>query len=540
MIKQKQLSILSSLLMIVALFCCAPGMEEAKAVNSTNYEDLVSLFEEWREFQKPKFIEGVPDYTAEAMEEQRRGLEEFRSRLLAIDPSEWPISQQADYHIVRAEMNGLEFDHRVLRPWSRDPGFYITTPLGFGPRMYGSVRIPRLPLKEGEIEEFRMKLQAVPKILDQARGNLTDEVPGDLVLLAIRAKAKESAIFESLAKRLAEHHPDLVVDAERAREACDAFHGWLKENEGRWTGPSGIGKENYDWYLKNVHLFPYTWDELLVITQQEYDRAVAFLKLEENRNRRLPELEPASTEEEYKHRYNEAEQYLLEFLRKEEIFTVPDYLIPRGAGPYRRSENEVRDFFQQCGDRDPLPLRCHNLPGHDLDSLRLRRDDRPIRGVNRLYFIDGIRAEALATGLEEILMHAGLLDERPRTREITYILLANRAARSAADLKMHSNEFTLMDAINYCVEKTPYGWLPDDGNTVWFDMELYLRQPSYGMGYLVGKCQLTKLVSDRAQQLGDKFNLRQFFDEFLAAGMIPITLTRWQMTGMEDEIRKMW
>jgi len=40
--------------------------------------------------------------------------------------------------------------------------------------------------------------------------------------------------------------------------------------------------------------------------------------------------------------------------------------------------------------------------------------------------------------------------------------------------------------------------------------------------------------------LGDKFNLQQFMDEFLAAGMIPMSLIRWEMTGFEGEIKKLW
>ena len=42
----------------------------------------------------------------------------------AIDPSGWPIEQQVDWHLVRAEMNGFDFNCRVLRPWARDPAFY--------------------------------------------------------------------------------------------------------------------------------------------------------------------------------------------------------------------------------------------------------------------------------------------------------------------------------------------------------------------------------------------------------------------------------
>ncbi len=57
---------------------------------------------------------------------------------------------------------------------------------------------------------------------------------------------------------------------------------------------------------------------------------------------------------------------------------------------------------------------------------------------------------------------------------------------------------------------------------------------------IVGKIQFIKLFRDRAQQLGDKFILREFLDEFFAAGMIPMSLTRWEMTGYDDEIKKLY
>jgi uncharacterized protein (DUF885 family) len=54
---------------------------------------------------------------------------------------------------------------------------------------------------------------------------------------------------------------------------------------------------------------------------------------------------------------------------------------------------------------------------------------------------------------------------------------------------------------------------------------------------VTGKVQFIKLLTDRAEQLGDKFNPGQFIDEFLAAGMIPMSLIRWEMTGLDDEIK---
>ena len=88
------------------------------------YDDLTTIFEEFRDFQVEKVVDGVPDYTIAGMQAQYEGLQEFRNRLAAIDSSDRPVSRQVDYHLVRAEMNALEFFHKVHKPWARDPGFY--------------------------------------------------------------------------------------------------------------------------------------------------------------------------------------------------------------------------------------------------------------------------------------------------------------------------------------------------------------------------------------------------------------------------------
>ena len=370
-----------------------------EVVGGSNYEDLVSLFKEWREFQKPRVTNGVPDYTA--------------------------VSQQVDYHIVRAEMNGLEFDHRVLRPWSRDPSFYVVVSPQFGPQMYGSLNIPKLPLLDDDIADFRMKLQAIPKILEQARVNLTEEAK-DLWFLGIRAKKRESAILADLAKNLAEHHPDLVPEADQAKEAVDDFRIWLEEKQSKMTASSGIGIENYNWYMKNVHLVPYTWEEQMTMLHRELQRAWAALKLEENKNRDVPELERAPSLEVYQKRFKQAYDYVMEFYRQENIFTVADYMHVGGPGGGFNfiPPNKPLDFFTNIEYRDSLPMRCHGM--HTIDDLREEHDQRyrPIRGNILLYNIWSFRAEGVACGNEEMMMHAGMFDKRsPRVRELIYIFL---------------------------------------------------------------------------------------------------------------------
>ena len=56
---------------------------------------------------------------------------------------------------------------------------------------------------------------------------------------------------------------------------------------------------------------------------------------------------------------------------------------------------------------------------------------------------------------------------------------------------------------------------------------------------VVGKVQFMQLFRDRAAQLGDDFVLRDFIDEVLDTGALPWSLIRWEMTGLDDEIREL-
>ena len=89
-------------------------------------------------------------------------------------------------------------------------------------------------------------------------------------------------------------------------------------------------------------------------------------------------------------------------------------------------------------------------------------------------------------------MHLGALEGRPRARELVHNLHALRAVRALGDLKMHSNELSLMEAFQFNIDNTPKGWLPENSTTMWHDLELYLRQPGYGVGYMIGVARTGK------------------------------------------------
>ena len=63
-----------------------------------------------------------------------------------------------------------------------------------------------------------------------------------------------------------------------------------------------------------------------------------------------------------------------------------------------------------------------------------------------LFNIYADRSEGYATAMEEVVMHAGLYDDIPRGRELVWIMLANRAARGLASLRVQANEIGLDEA----------------------------------------------------------------------------------------------
>ena len=515
------------------------------------YQDLLALYDAFRELAAGQWDEGVADYSPTAMAAQHEEVRRLLTRLDAIDDGNWPIPYRVDRMLLLAEMRGLEFQHRVLKPWERDPAFYSTTNLGFGPKMLGAIAIPRLPLADEEaVQRLAAQLRAVPRVLQQARRHLTDP-RGDLARLGIEQKRIERNVYARMSEELAEHYPALAPLAEQAAEAAAAFHEWLISIEGELPPHGGIGKEHYDWYLRHVLLFPYRAEQMRVIGEREYQRSMVFLKMEEHRNRAIPMMEPATSLEEFERRRALADDQLLAFLRDEELLTVPEWLVPvKGEGPYilpadrdpaRPGPFEApikRHFFRQAEDRSPLPLRAHNVPGHLYDGLAMRRDERPIRGDARLYFISGIRAEGWAMYLEEMILQTGLLADRPMTREIHYILQAKRAARVLPEIQMHHKAWTYAQALESLTTRTPY-WMGPNDAIARFDLELYLRQPGYGIGYYMGKVELEALLAEVAAEQGSDFDLGAFHDRFLASGQIPISLIRWEMTGREDQVAMM-
>ncbi|MCZ0951443.1 MAG: DUF885 family protein [Rhodospirillaceae bacterium] len=523
---------------------------------SGSYDDLVALYQEFLEFSDPERASGdrplrdiagrpaevYPDYGEAAVEQRRETMRSLQDRLEDMAVLDWALDRQVDYLAVRSRFDQFDFTLNVSRPWSRDPGFYVDQML--------RITFADLPLSEAETADLVTRLQAISLLIEQAEANLT-EVAADYADLAIfnltnadgvghgypyRATPPPGVIgwYEDFLGRARDQQPDLVDDIAAAMESVTGFHAWLTENRESMTGQGGVGRDYFNWYLKHVKLMPYDTDQIVTLGLRELDRLWSVYALEQHRNRNLPVIELPTTAEEYAERIADTDRRIRSFLVEQEIITIPDYIgeldtnvpwIVRPNGP---------NYWEQVQYRNPTPDHLHAvIPGHRFDGVVESHNTHPIRGK----ITSGARTEGWAVYLEEGIMNAGVIDDLPRVRELIYIFGIFRAARVPADVWLQLNEMSVNEVVTWWMERTP--WLDVDVARV--DAEIYLRRPpGYGLGYTVGMLQVQRLLSDRRQQLGDDFVLKDFHDQFMAAGRLPVSLIRWEMTGLDDEVREFW
>ena len=167
-------------------------------------------------------------------------------------------------------------------------------------------------------------LRAIPGLLAQAKANLTGN-GRDLWIFGTKVLQQQSKELADFAKT---DPTGLQASVERAKAATDELTAWLDAQAPSKNGPSGIGIENYDWYLKHVQLVPLNWQEEVALHERELGRSRALLAMEEIRNAALPPQTPIANAAEYQRLFDAAVADYLAFLKAKQILTVKPYMEP--------------------------------------------------------------------------------------------------------------------------------------------------------------------------------------------------------------------
>ena len=509
----------------------------------TNRETLEILFNDWREFEIPPMLNGAPNYTIQSFNTRMLEFRKLRERLNEIDKSKLDLESKVDWTLIWAEMNGFEFNFRVLKPWERDPAYYKSVwmnrsdvPAHEGPTHHNVVEIWQysFPLTDSESKKLIKQLGIIPSLNEQAKQNLIGNAK-DLWIAGIRDIDTQIGNLKSIISYtgVIEDIP-LVNIINEAIESTKSLSIWLKNESSKKSGPSGIGKENYTWYQNNVHLVPLSWDDEVMLLKRELYRAWASLKLEEHKNRNLPKLKSASNPKEYNLLASQASKDLIDFLENENIIDVKHFYqeaLDEHLGSF--IDEEKRNFFWITAHLDPKPLFSHFFHWFELAEMDNNPSQNIIRKDPVLYNIFDSRNEGVATAVEEMFMQLGLYEDNPRSKEIVYILIAQRAARGLGSLYAHANLMSMEEAGKIHSEYTPRGWMKTEKELLIFEQHLYLRQPGYGTSYITGKYLFENALAEYSR-LNENIlsaDIKNFFNELIKIGNIPMTLFHWELNN---------
>ncbi|MGH9346804.1 MAG: DUF885 family protein [Vicinamibacterales bacterium] len=549
-----------------------PGPAEHPPELLTLTEDLRALEAQGRG--------GVADYAA-VIAKQKAQLPALRQRYAALRADGWSIHDKIDYLLLRSEMDDLEFTLTVWRPTSRDPGFYTRVALGGVARLLTGDRRFRgdpMPYSRERAQAIITALGDVAPVMAQARKNLTEIVP-ELADMALKypygayydqgnTLALIEKNMEQWARRTAEFFPAPEADQLRTASAAAArelraFGEWLEQNRAKMTGRYWVGKPAMEWYTRNVLLMPYSTDQLKLMADMERARALSFMQFEMQKNRDLPQLEAPVTQKQFLDWDTETALLIRRwYLDDEQILTdradMPDmlseggeYLLPFGLVSFTTERkpgisrvlippadhpNVAASYFGFF--TDPGTIHGHEYwPGHTFEGLTHRNNPCPIRRGHR----DEAHSQGWCFYHEEL---PALLDfpyvRGPRTRELVYVNMVIRAERITLGLKMMEGDMSATEGYEAFRRV-----VPTVGKAPGIVPEIAMREVygilTRGLDHCqTGKLQIYKILGDRKMQLKDKFDLREFHDQIIGLGSVPLSLLRWEITGLDDEVKQLW
>ncbi len=534
----------------LALLASTPGAatpppQQPATAQPAGRAALEQLFADWRAFLLPPAGDYRIAHGPDAIAARTRALADFRARLAAVDPAGWPLADRHDWQLVEGELNGLDFELRVLQPWARDPSFYANVfadrsdvPRHEGPSAHPNIDLFEFswPLNAADQRRLTAAMAAIPANLAAARGTLAGSTAHDLWAYGSASFRGQAETLAALAENrlvmvtvdgrkpadMAGASPQLRAAIAAARVATLDFEAFVTAQAPKHQGPSGVGRENYDWYARHVARSPHDWAAQRLLLQRELDRSLASLRLEEVRNRALPPLpdrDPAAFAALVTARKAEFSRFMAD------AGLLPDAgwaTTALAAQAIDHVPAAGRNFFAHVNAGDPTPLLAHFTHWIDLERYRQAPHPDPIRATPPPFNSFADRSEGFATGFEEIALHAGAYDDIPHGRELVWIMLANRAARGLASLDVQANTVTLAEAGRFHAGWTPRGWSDPASPLVGFEQLLYLRQPGYGASYITGKHMLDHLIAAASQREAANFDWRGLMSRVMAAGIVPV------------------
>ena len=210
------------------------------------------------------------------------------------------------------------------------------------------------------------------------------------------------------------------------------------------------------------------------------------------------------------------------------VIPIPAESAPFTTTAYYNSPSPGRPgyFYANLYKPDSRPkyeipvLTVHEaVPGHHFQiSLAQELENVP---TFRKY--QGITAFVEGWGLysEELGEYINLYDDPyDKFGQLTYDMW--RAIRLVVDTGMHYKDWTRDDAINLFIENSAKSILDIEN-----EVDRYIAWPGQALAYKIGQLKILELRSKAEKELGEKYDIKDFHDEVLKRGSLPLDLLEY-------------
>src|SRR4051794_11197373 len=494
----------------------------------------------------------LTDYSAGKIEERARHIRKLLDEVRAMPGAKWPKDDRIDWLLFRAQLEGADFNNRILQSEMRDPQLYVgecaSGIFSLLKKEYDAPRTRALAATE--------RLKQMPAMIGQGERNLQKPVKL-FAKLAIDSARSIDPLFKdslmTLAKDMPPNERDALVKASDA--ALAAIHGFADRLEKRLpTMPdfAPMGLANYNYYLKNVLLLPLDAGQVEMLGRAELARYRALESLLPDPS--LADPNPARSKNippdqaSFLAAYESREQEMIAFMKEHKIVTIPDYLgrfeirqLPEAFKPtspggfmnppgvYDKDPSgfffiptynpQSKNFYIRAAIEDPRPILGHEgIPGHFMQISIANHVPNEIRRQHG----DGLFVEGWALYGEEMLMRTGLYPEGSAAQGQILRLSRYRSARIGVDVNLHTGKWTFEQAVRYFMEGGGLDREAAEGEAAGA-----ASSPTQKISYIIGKWQIMNLLGGYRDKAGADFRLGQFHDDLIKNGSLPLSIIEW-------------
>ena len=505
--------------------------QTARGTAEQRVRAVSARFWDWRATEQPFTDDDIPRlerpagftarWSAADVAGYERRIAELEAEWRGVDVTGAPVPVQVDWRLVGSAIARVRWELEVLPGWRRNPEFYVDQGMG---AVYVAM-LPPGPFSEARRKDVIARLESVPRLLEEGRANLTEMrrpyaavAMGDLDGIEARMRGFRDGVHATGVMGAEVGRFDAAE--ERAAKALVGYREWLRPQVAGMKAETAVGRDGYEYFLRNVALMRETPEEMLAVGDGEFARAVSFESLQQAADTGLPEtpiypsLQAQLAEEVRQERsireylvghgilsepagvkhylYRAMPPYIeaLSFLGVTDDLTSESRLGEDGTS-YKSTPRAAMPFFDAITARDVRPLTIHEgVPGHYYQLAWSWHNPDPVRR----HYYDSESNEGIGFYAEEMMLEAGLFDRTPKTKEAIYSMMRLRALRVVVDVRLALGTFTLEQAAAY-LEKT----VPMDRATARDEAAMFATTPGQAITYQMGKSDLLKLMTRRGR-----------------------------------------